>query len=211
MPTPESAGLSNVELEQLVAVLKVLADDKRLRLLRFIAKQPQTVTDIAAHLGLTDATTSHHLKRLRKLDLVNLQVEGTRRLYQLKRGALTKTAMLLDRVPAPPPVQTVVANEWIEALEWDAEATDILNKTFQGQQLVQWPKKQKRKLVVLDYLSTRFEPGRTYTETEVNAILRVHHEDVAELRRSLVDFGYLRRERGGGSYWVTPREDEKPG
>jgi hypothetical protein len=27
------------------------------------------------------------------------------------------------------------------------------------------------------------------------------------LRRDLVDFGYLRRERGGGKYWLTPAED----
>ena len=31
------------------------------------------------------------------------------------------------------------------------------------------------------------------------------------LRRDLVDFGYLRRERGGGKYWLAPDDEKQPG
>ncbi|MDP9356578.1 MAG: DUF2087 domain-containing protein, partial [Chloroflexota bacterium] len=48
----------------------------------------------------------------------------------------------------------------------------------------------------------RFEPGREYPEKEVNAILRSAHEDVATLRRDLVDFGFM--VRANGIYRVTP-------
>jgi DNA-binding HxlR family transcriptional regulator len=207
MPIPDEQGLSTADLQQLVNVLKVLADEKRLLLLRFIAHEPRTVTDIAHHLELTDATTSHHLKRLREHDLVNLQADGTRRLYQLKTGALNTITAQLLRVPLHPPATPEDSNAWIGELDVDADSADILHRTFAGERIVQWPTRQKRKLVVLEYLSTRFDLTRTYTETEVNAILRVHHDDVAELRRLLVDFGYLRRERGGGRYWVTPVEE----
>ena len=53
-------------------------------------------------------------------------------------------------------------------------------------------------------LLRRFEPGRRYPEREVNDILRSAHDDVATLRRELIDYRYLRRE--GAVYWVNERQ-----
>jgi hypothetical protein len=54
---------------------------------------------------------------------------------------------------------------------------------------------------VLDRLAQLFEPGERYPETEVNRRLRGAHDDVAALRRYLVDVGFLSRD--GGVYWRT--------
>jgi hypothetical protein len=63
--------------------------------------------------------------------------------------------------------------------------------------------------VILRYLATLFEAGRTYTEAEVNTILKsVYEPDYVGLRRDLVDFRYLRRERSGSSYWLAPDDIE---
>lgn len=51
-------------------------------------------------------------------------------------------------------------------------------------------------MTVIQELLTWFEPGRDYPEREVNGILRDAHEDVATLRRELVDYGYLHRANG---------------
>lgn len=56
----------------------------------------------------------------------------------------------------------------------------------------------KRKLL-LAYLATAFEPGVRYSESEVNATVRIWNEDAAALRRYLVDEGLLARE--DGVYW----------
>jgi hypothetical protein len=40
-----------------------------------------------------------------------------------------------------------------------------------------------------------------YTEKQVNAIIARFHEDVAGLRRDLIDRGMLARERDGSRYW----------
>ena len=63
------------------------------------------------------------------------------------------------------------------------------------------PAKHTKRLVVLDALAQLFEPGERYLETEVNARLRGAHDDVAALRRYLVDEGFLSRE--AGVYWRT--------
>jgi len=70
------------------------------------------------------------------------------------------------------------------------------------------PSKVNKWLVILRWIATKFEPGKHYTEKQVNAILRDINEDYATVRRYLIDYGYMRRELGGGDYWLTP-ENEK--
>lgn len=65
--------------------------------------------------------------------------------------------------------------------------------------LVRIPAKRSKRLVVLDLLAQQFEPGETFDEPEVNRRLRPFHDDVAALRRYLVDEGFLSREHGW--YW----------
>lgn len=71
------------------------------------------------------------------------------------------------------------------------------------------PVKRKKKLHVLAYLAEKFEPGRIYTEREVNALLNQWHlfHDPATLRRELYDNHFLNRTQNGASYWL---EDPQP-
>jgi hypothetical protein len=71
------------------------------------------------------------------------------------------------------------------------------------------PARRSKRLVVLDHLAQLFEPGERFEETEVNRRLRGVHDDVAALRRLLVDDGFLTRDRGvywrsGGSVDLPP-------
>ena len=61
------------------------------------------------------------------------------------------------------------------------------------------PASRTKRLVILDLLAQEFEPGRHYTERAVDETLRRWHDDVAALRRYLVDEGLL--DRAGGEYW----------
>ncbi len=79
-----------------------------------------------------------------------------------------------------------------------------LRAFFDGERLRSIPAKRKARVVVLLELLRRFEPGRTYAEREVNDLLRASHDDVASLRRELVDYRYL--ERADGRYWVTNQD-----
>ncbi len=61
------------------------------------------------------------------------------------------------------------------------------------------PSRRAKRLVVLDHLAQAFEPGERYGEAEVNRRLRAWHDDVAALRRYLVEEGLLTRE--ASVYW----------
>ena len=79
------------------------------------------------------------------------------------------------------------------------EAATVLRNFVADGRLRQIPASHGKRLVVLDWLATRFEPGKTYPERDVNLLLGMAHADVAALRRYLVDEGFL--ERRDGFYW----------
>lgn len=73
--------------------------------------------------------------------------------------------------------------------------------------LIQWPSKRSIQQVALDYLASKFETDKTYSEREVNGLLKQWHtfEDWALLRRELFERGLLNRKHDGTEYWYTPR------
>jgi hypothetical protein len=57
---------------------------------------------------------------------------------------------------------------------------------------------------VLAWLAAQFNLDRRYPEAEVNQILQTRHWDSATLRRELVGYRMLTREKG--MYWRLPEE-----
>lgn len=68
-----------------------------------------------------------------------------------------------------------------------------------------WPsrKHREKQLLALEFLVVKFEPGREYSEKEVNEILNQNHTfgDPALLRRELYMKKLLDRTPDGGKYW----------
>lgn len=72
--------------------------------------------------------------------------------------------------------------------------------------LVRWPSKFAVQRLALWVLWTKFEPKRTYTEKEVNAVLKAAHlfGDHATLRRELVNHKLLARKDDCSEYRKLP-------
>jgi hypothetical protein len=86
--------------------------------------------------------------------------------------------------------------------EHDEEPEDVarvLRIFVREGRLTSIPTVHSKRLVVLDWLSQRFEPGRRYSEKMVNLMLAQVHPDTAALRRYLVDENFL--SRADGEYW----------
>ncbi|NTV37456.1 MAG: winged helix-turn-helix transcriptional regulator, partial [Anaerolineaceae bacterium] len=82
---------------ELLAALKAMADPTRLRILRYLAKEPVTPTDLAHRLRLRPPTVIHHLNALRLAGLVqvSLMSEGEKR-YALRKEAVQLTLKNLE-------------------------------------------------------------------------------------------------------------------
>lgn len=67
-----------------------------------------------------------------------------------------------------------------------------------------YPARRRLQLKVLAHLADRLESGRIYTEREINVLLDDAHtfRDPARLRRALVDWSFVGRERDGSRYWL---------
>ena len=63
------------------------------------------------------------------------------------------------------------------------------------------PVQRKKRLAILRWLVEDFQPGRLYSEAEVNRTISRRHPDHAALRRYLVDEELMQRKRG--VYWRT--------
>ena len=67
-------------------------------------------------------------------------------------------------------------------------------------------KKQKKKqTAMLEFLASKFESGKKYTEKEVNEILNQFHSfnDPATLRRLMFGHKLIDRTLDGRSYWLV--------
>ncbi len=172
------------------AILKALADQSRLRLIGVLANGERSVEELAALLDLRVATVSHHLYLLKDLDLVSMRAEGNTHVYRLNGKGLGRINKLLNA-----PERLAV----IEHVEGDVWERKVLGDFFEGDRLKGIPAYQKKRLVILKWLANQFEWGRTYTEAEVNVLIKQYHPDTAALRRYLVDYRFMQRDHG--IYW----------
>lgn len=75
--------------------------------------------------------------------------------------------------------------------------------------VVRWPTKQQQVVARPAYLATKFDPDASYSEAEINAILKQWHTfgDWSLLRRAMVDYRFMRRDPAGNRYQrVLPAE-----
>jgi hypothetical protein len=167
-------------------IVGLLADDDRRRVVAALVLGGSTLDEVRASTGLTSRRAATALARLVAGDLV---VRGDRGEYVLL-GEAFRLAAVAAAPERPPPDPTD------DVPEDDAR---ILRRYFRGGRLTQIPSQRARRRVVLDRLAQEFDVGSRYSERQVNAILRRFHDDVASLRRFLVDEGFL--DRAGGEYW----------
>jgi biotin operon repressor len=170
------------QLERLSTLFKALADPMRLQILGLLATRPRAGHELAEETGLTAPTISHHMRRLVDAGLVDFQPEAQSRIYALRMNPLRDFTL-----------STKSSDESYV----DEEPDDrVIRAFFEGPRLRQIPAARKKRVVVLRYLLQRFVPGQDYPEPKVNDLLREAHDDVATLRRELVDYGFMTRERG---------------
>lgn len=173
----------------MATMLKALADTTRLRILGALAERPHTGRELSERLGLTPPTISHHVRKLEEVKLVRAEQDAQRQWLHLNTDALRVT----QQVPMASEESEHDSGAQTEESRFRAK---ILRDFFDGERLKQIPAQRKKRVVVLQHLVERFAPTTIYSERDVNDALRVAHDDVATLRRELVDYGYLHRERG---------------
>jgi hypothetical protein len=169
------------------AILASLADELRLRVLAAVVLGATTEDAVSTATVLSKRQVRRALERLARGGLVVGWGAGE---LSVPVERLRQSARLAGRMRQADDARDLGATP--------AQAAVLRGFLVDGQ-LVSIPAARSKRMVLLDFLAQRFEPGRVYPEREVNRLLGAVHDDCAALRRYLVDEEFL--ERRGGFYW----------
>lgn len=187
--------MMQADFQTLLSFFKALANESRLKLVGILAQRECSVEELATLLQLKEPTISHHLTKLKELNLVKMHSEGNMHLYKFNQEALqalNQSMLTQERI-------STLAGEVKEEV-WEDK---VLKSFLEGDRLKEIPASRKKRIVILKWLTRQFEPGVTYPERSVNEILQRSHPDSATLRRELI--GYQMMQRENGLYWRLPK------
>jgi len=168
------------------ALVGLLADDDRRRVVAALVLDATTIDGVRAATGLSVRSAARAVQRLVDAGLVDRADDGSLALF----GAAFALAARVEAERAPRSTAHVD--------EPDAVAR-VLRVFVRDGRLTSIPTVRTKRVVILDWIAQRFEPGRRYDEATVNVMLAALHPDTAALRRYLVDEGIMAREHG--EYW----------
>ncbi len=166
------------------ALVGLLADSNRRRVVAAVELGARHVDDVVVATGLTPAQVAKALGKLVETGLV----------VQVSEGLSLATDVFQQAARR--------ANAKVPSTEFDDvpdDARKVLRAFVVNGRLQSVPVAPAKRLVVLDWLAQEFEPGQKYTEKMVNLMLGKRYADTAALRRYLVDQGFL--DRADGQYW----------
>jgi ArsR family transcriptional regulator len=186
-------------LDARAALFKALGHPVRLLILNLVKMRPRHTEELASILLLKPATVSFHLSQLHEAGLLRSRKDQYYQVYSLKGGTLRKP--LSDIVFLAQP-------ELATEVEEDAYRKSVLETFVRRGRLTRIPAQRRKRQIILEGLAEEFEPHREYTEREVNQILVEFHDDVAALRRGLVEEGLMDRAEGIYRRSIDTREPQ---
>jgi DNA-binding transcriptional ArsR family regulator len=182
---------------QLLQFFKVIGNESRLKILGLLANEERSVGELATLLDLKEPTVSHHLSAMKSLGLVGVRAEGNVRIYWLDTRFLegmSKDLFSRDSLAT-----------LVDDTSQDAWEQKVLQTFLDGGRIKELPSRHKKRLVVLTWLANQFEMDVRYSEKEMNERLKQYNPDYASLRRYLIDYKFMQREKG--IYWRVEPDD----
>ena len=175
-------GLSDIQRELLTLIAQGLSDK-----------------EVAVQLGVAQSTIRNHRYKLR-------EKEKQARLFLAMMNLLSKnTNKKISRMEKE---EICDAHKTATTLDdryniTDVERANVIKAHMdEAGALTIYPAKEKKKIIVLQEIIKNFSKGKTYSEKEVNRMLKRIYEDYATIRRALVEYGFIERTNDGKSYWV---------
>jgi hypothetical protein len=174
---------------EMLDFVKAMSSAERLRVIGVLVRGRATQAQIAEQLHVPVRDVFQHLSYLVHVGVLR-EEDGV---YELDEKAIETLAR--GQFEGKRPVY--------EAKEEKQEDVRKVLKAYLNADgtIKQIPQEGKKLLIILNYMLEAFAFDVTYTEKEVNTILRRFHIDTASLRRAYIDYGYLARESDGSKYW----------
>jgi len=180
----------------LLHVGRALADPTRIRILGLLAERPMYGQELAEALDVKPPTVSHHINLLYMAGLLRTRRENNYHYYELDGEGIQRLADDTQQI-----ARSFFAGNRQSLPPRSEERERVLATFLKDGRLTSIPAQYKKRRYVMEKLAEAFEWGRLYNEKEVNAILKSFHDDVASLRRELIDEKIMLRE--SSRYWLV--------
>ncbi len=188
--------MKNEKLQNLLRFFKALADESRLKIIGILATQECSVEELAVLLELKEPTISHHLTKLKQLELVRMRPEGNTHFYQLDQKVLQNVS---KEVFHPEKIASLADD--INLQSWEMK---VMNTYIEGdlanpesvKYLREIPNSSKKRLTILKWVIEKFELGVEYPRIELDEILKRYYPDSETLRKALIDSHLMQEENG---------------
>jgi hypothetical protein len=186
-----------MQLNKLVEFHKTMGDPTRLRILSLLANGPLHGQAIAGKLGLTAPTITHHLRKLRDINVVFEKRDKNTIYFYLNASMVKQQAEGLFRLIEGKEEQTM--NGVSE------ERQKVISNFFTKEgKLKTIPAQRKKRLMIFEHILKGLEKGRKYEEKEINEYIKQFHDDYATIRREFIINHYMYRENA--VYELNPKE-----
>ena len=182
---------------QALMLFKCLADRSRLQILKSLALEDMYVERLAERLGLTPPTISFHLKKLTDAGAVKNYKTQYYTMYALEKSVFMTSILDL--------IQEKSDEAELQKQRDEAYRKKVIDTFFEYGKLKSIPTQKKKERIILEEIVKSFEPGRCYTEREVNIILADFYDDFCTLRRDMIGERLLARDHQ--VYWRVNTDD----
>ncbi|TJY41283.1 metalloregulator ArsR/SmtB family transcription factor [Cohnella pontilimi] len=193
-----------MQLDKLVNYYKALSDRNRIRILILLAKEEMNGLTLAEKLGVTPATITHHIAKLKAVGIVMERREKNASIYRVSQYLLEQNDGALVNLMKEQ--QNMSDNDNEQHRDKHEKMRESVLKSFftPDQTLKQIPSQLKKKLIALEFMVQNLEIGKKYSEKEINEYIQTFHPDYATLRREFIMHQYMFRENE--VYELNPRE-----
>ncbi|MEK5397538.1 DUF2087 domain-containing protein [Paenibacillus sp. FSL K6-2859] len=189
-----------MQVEKIVNYHKALADPTRLRLLLLLSQGEMHGQALAEKLNLSQPTVTHHAAKLREAALIKERRDKNTVYFKLNpefisSGAESSLQFIFSKG----------ARNMEEKSPGSSLKESVLRNFFSKDgRLRQIPAQYKKKLIALQYMVEKLEPGVVYSEKEINEFIKQFHEDFATIRREFIMHQFMYREND--KYELNPQE-----
>lgn len=167
-------------------------DPDRLKLISYLSQEPCSILDLAEKMDEDPIKLVRHLGVLEGAKLVTISESTGIKYYRFNSKSIESIARQQFEEPRLDKSFTNLPENQMKLVSSYIQ--------FDGS-LKMIPSQKKKIKIILNYIIAAFEFDTDYSEVEVNEILAKYNPDSALLRRYLIDYRYLDRERDGSRYW----------
>ncbi|GKU82284.1 metalloregulator ArsR/SmtB family transcription factor [Niallia sp. NCCP-28] len=187
-----------MQLDRIVAFHKTIGDPTRIKIIALLATKSWNGQALAGKLGLSAPTITHHLKKLREINVVYERRDKNTIYFYLNKSVMKQQLEALNNLMENNKEDTEmgVSND---------EEMSIIQTFFTADgRLKNIPAQRKKKLVIFRYMVKGLKAGKKYKEQEINEYIIQFFDDYATIRREFIINHFMYREKN--QYELNPEE-----